>query len=195
MLAGPNASETTVEIQGNGAITAIYGYMTDIPGSIGGTFFVDAHGSKDFWLVPIPPDNHGHLASKASMGSGKAKLTVTSDPIHGRILCDPVVSVTAYIGISPGNAPIRTLEFELAFTYTGVSYRLGYWAFTIDGVPKARYDLYEYIADATFPGERYVIPEGSRINLNVIATFITPPGGTIKLYYGPEQPSCVTLYQ
>jgi len=194
ILTGPNSATTTVEIQGNGNITAIYAFVVEPPNSIGGTFFIDSHGSKDFWLVPIPPDDHGHLASKASTGSGKAQLNITSDPTHGLIRCEPIVSVTAYIDIDPGNAPIRKLEFELGFTYNGGYYRLGYWAFTIDGVPKARYDLYADINQASFPGEQYVIPEGSRIKLSVTATFTTPPGGTIKLFYGPNQPSCVTLF-
>ncbi|HJW65811.1 MAG TPA: hypothetical protein VJ507_03410 [Candidatus Bathyarchaeia archaeon] len=194
ILTGPNSDNTTIELQGKGNITAIYAFMVEPPHSIGGTFFVDSHGSKDFWLVPIPPDDHGHLASKASTGSGKAELNITSDPTPGLIRCEPIVSVTAYIGISPSNAPIRKLEFELGFTYDGSYYKLGYWAFIIDGVPRSRYDLFVEVNTANFPGEPYVIPEGSRINLIITATFTTPPGGTIKLFYGPELPSCVTLY-
>ena len=198
-LYGPNASSTSIRVEGNGNINATYAYMTDSPSSTGGTFFVDAipPRSKEFWLIPIPPEKDGHLASKVSTGSGKANLTIISSPIPASITCERIVSVTAYIGIDPGNAPLRTLEFELGFIYGtgGTNYcRLGYWAFTITGSPDTRYYLTADVSGASFPGDLYVIPTGSRVFLNVTATFTTPPGGTIKLFYGPKQPSCITLF-
>ncbi len=195
ILTGPNTETTTVEVHDSGSIKAVYAYMVDIPHQIGGTLYVDSHGSQNFWLIPTPPENHGHLASRASTGSGKAILNITAEPLEGFIVCDPVVAITTYMGISPGNAPLRTLEFELGFTYQEKFYRLGYWAFTIDGVPKSRYDLTTNVDDIAFPnGDKYLIPAGSVIKIDITATFTTPPGGTIKLYYGPDQPSCLILY-
>lgn len=194
ILTGPNINVTTVEAHGNGTINAVYAYMIDIPNEMGGTMFVDSHGSQDFWLVLTPPEGHGHLASRASTGNGKAILNITAEPLSGRIICDPIIGATAYMGISPDNAPLRMLEFQLGYNYHGGYFLLGHWVFPIDGEPNSRYDLTENIDNADFPQDRYVIPPGSVIKLDITATFTTPPGGTVKLFYGPDKPSSITLY-
>jgi len=195
ILTGGNTSSTTVRVEGNGSITAVYRVGGASPPESGGTLFVDAHGSQNFWLVFTTPNKDGHLASKTSTGNDKAVLTVVSDPLPTSIYCDPVVIVTAYIGISPPNSPLRILEFELGFTYGGVYYKLGYVMFTIVGSPATRYQMFMDITNVAFPGESLVIPQGSTVTLKLTATFTTPPGGFIFLYYGPSRPSGVTLYQ
>jgi hypothetical protein len=195
ILMGGNQSITSIEILGNGNITAIYQLIGNgPPPSSGGVLWVDAHGSKDFWLVPTIPTKDGHLASKASTGSGKANLTITSDPTVSQIHVASIVSVTAYIGIQPANSPLRILEFELGFNYNGSYYRLGYDKFVISSTPNAVYNMYMDTTSDVFPGDHGVIPQGSTITLSVTATFTTPPGGTIFLFYGPSQPSSVTLF-
>jgi hypothetical protein len=196
ILTGGDTSNTTVRIGGNGSITAVYQQGSVNPPWVpGGTLFVDAKGSQDYWLDFTIPDKSGHLASKASTGNAKANLTVTADPISASITCDPIISVTAYIGISPANAPLRTLEFEVGFTYEGNYYELGYDMFTIVGSPATKYEMYMDITNVSFPGANGVIPQGSTITLKVTATFVSvPPGGFIFLYYGPDRPSCITLF-
>jgi hypothetical protein len=189
---------TTLTIHGDGNLTAVYDFTTEPtpppPPGDWSTLFVD----KDYKIVPpyMWSGKNSHLPSRASTGLGKQEVILTSPPSPTIYLAD-LVNVTAYIRPNPPNAPMRLVELELGFEYDGQYYTLGYAGFNVttgraQEVYSATFDI-QY-GEFTQEYGRGVIPEGSTIIFKAYVTFVTPPGGTFFLYYGPNRPSNIQLF-
>jgi hypothetical protein len=182
------SNATTLAVFGDGNVTAIYGASSPPPEGSWNTLYF----AKGFWILPPPIDDHSsHESSRASTGTGKAIaiLNSTETPL---LNLSSFVKITAYLGIDPpSNA--KDVTMELGYTYDGHYYKLGSGTFTINSE-----GIYRLVIDTTtgeFPsGYIGAIPEGSIISLDITVTFIKQPWGTLKIFYGPNNPSCIELY-
>jgi len=186
------SNSTILTVYGDGNITAVYALITEPQPPFMGecnTLYVD----KGPMLVPpfMWSLKSSHIPSWASTGADKQEVVVYSPPVP-TIYLARYLNITAYVGIDPPwNA--ESLYLEFGYNYSGQYYLLGNGTFPIssDGVYRMTIDslLGEY------PGEVGVIPEGSICKFWVVVTFYRQPWGTFKLYYGPNQPSRVELYE
>jgi len=185
------SSNTTLTVYGDGAVTAVYGLISEPPPPFVGdwsTLYVDT----GYRLMPpfMWSGKSSHLPSRYSTGTGKQWADLISPPTPTLYLAR-YVNVTAYVRPNPPwNAKDVTLE--LGFAYNGQYYFLGSGTYPINS--QGVYTLEIDILYGQFPGEIGVIPEGSEIILTVTVTFFKEPWGTFFLYYGPKNPSRVELF-
>jgi hypothetical protein len=181
-------SNTTVEIYGDGNVTAVYSlfyqpppspsedwdllYFCDLPPSmlLPYDMLPEHYFNPRSSTLPIPPRDSWQF------------IDVCTPPTEKNMTLATYVNVTLYIQLASGKA--ENITVQLKFTYNGTTYFIGNHTFyNLEGEAWYTHTFYTDNIDKTnWPVPGYpIIPEGSTIIMTVI---VPPDSGTLHIIYG-----------
>ncbi|MEM2904674.1 MAG: hypothetical protein QW057_03855 [Candidatus Bathyarchaeia archaeon] len=183
---------TTVVVQGDGTITAVYLEQNTRPQVPSPTHPWDyLYVDEGYWLMPsdLWSGDDGKLAPSFSMGEDK-QVTLLASPLTPELRIAEDLNVMVFVRVNPPHS-VKDITLELGFQWNNTYYLLGNQSYQIN-----KEGVYVMPLDSTqaqYPGETGIIPANSTVLLWVTITFYPNGWGTFFLYHGITWPSYVYL--
>lgn len=179
--------ETTLTVVGDGNLTAIYDLTPDMPPQNDedwSTLYVDSGYS----LNPLfmCSNSSGKLTPPFSNGKDNQEAILESPSTPGNINLTDKVRIILHLRPNPPSS-VKKINVTLSYRNNETSDTLGEGS--IDIYSQGEYNLSINISE----NQRH-IPVNSVIVMRIIVILEGPPYGTLFLYYGPNKPSRVILY-
>lgn len=180
--------ETTLTVLGDGNLTAVYDLTPDVPPQNDkdwSTLYVDSGYS----LNPLfmCSNSSGKLTPPFSPGEGKQEVFQESPETPMDITLAGQVKIILHLRPNPPSS-VKKINVKLGFRQNGNYIMIGENSIDINSQG-------EYILYINPPENQRLIPRNSVIVMNMLVILEGSQYGTLFLYYGPNKPSRVILYE
>ncbi|MEM3047380.1 MAG: hypothetical protein QW057_09935, partial [Candidatus Bathyarchaeia archaeon] len=186
------SSSTSVLVNGNGTLRAVYLYMGGAASPQNSSYPWDVLCvENDYALVPVYmwSGDDGKLSPTFSTGNDRQAANISS-PDTPSLRIASLVNVTCVVRPNPPSRA-KDVTLQLGFISNGIYYLLGRETFPV--AAEGAYRMPLNTASGQFPGETGVIPENSTIILTIEVSFRPGGWGTFFLYHGTTWPSSIEL--